>query len=79
MIPPTRLEPFPLKEDKAFRLHSASWSEAVFTCRLLWVSFQFPSLSQIGRRGETWLWRTLTVSCFALRMIAMVGFLCRFY
>ena len=62
MIPPTRLEPFPLKEDKAFRLHSASWSEAVFTCRLLWVSFQFPSLSQTGRRGETQLSRILSAA-----------------
>ena len=79
MVPLARLEPYPMKGEIAFSLHSASGSEAVLTCRLLWVSFQFPSLSQIGRRGETWLWRTLTVSCFALRMIAMVGFLCIFH
>lgn len=79
VVPLTRLEPCPVKGERASNLHSASGSEAVLTCRLLWVSFQFPSLSQLGRRGETWLWRTLTVSCFALRMIAMVGLLCRFY
>ena len=79
MVPPTRLEPFPLREEKAFSLHSASWSEAVLTCRLLWVPLQFPSLSQFGRRGETWPSRSPTVSCFVLRGIAMVGFLCIFH
>ena len=79
MVPPTRLEPFPLREEKAFSLHSASWSEAVLTCRLLWVPLQFLSLSQLGTRGETRVSRTLTVSCFSLRGIAMVGFLCVFY
>ena len=75
----SQVRTYPVKGEIASSLHSASGSEAVLTCRLLWLSFQFPSLSQIGRRGETWLWRILTVSCFALRMIAMVGFLCRFY
>ena len=62
MVPPTRLEPFPLKEEKAFSLYSASWSQAVLTCRLLWVSFQFLSLSQIGRRGETQLSRIVSAA-----------------
>ena len=51
-----------MKEEKAFSLHSASWSEAVLTCRLLWVSFRFPSLSQLGRRGETQLSRILSAA-----------------
>ena len=74
----TRLEPCPMKEERAYSLHSASRSEAVLTCILLWVPLQFPSLSQFGRRGETWPSRSLTVSCFVLRGIAMVGFLCMF-
>ena len=79
MVPLTRLEPYPVKGKRASGLHSASGSEAVLTCRLLWVSPQFLSLSQLGRRGETWLLRSLTVSCFALRAIAMAGFLCVFH
>ena len=75
----TRLEPCPMKEERASSLHSASRSEAVLTCILLWVPLQFPSLSQFGRRGETWSSRSLTVSCFVLRGIAMVGFLCIFH
>ena len=62
VVPPTWLEQFPLKEEKTFSFHSASWSEAVLTCRLLWVSFQFLSLSQIGRRGETQLSRILSAA-----------------
>ena len=79
MVPLTRLELCPVKGERASSLHSASGSEAVLTCRLLWVPLQFPSLSQLGRRGETRLLRTLTVSCFALRGIAMLRFLCVFY
>ena len=75
----TRLELWPMTEERASSLHSASRSEAVLTCRLLWVPLQFPSLSQFGRRGETWPSRPLTVSCLALRGIAMVGFLCIFH
>lgn len=79
MVPLTRLEPYPVKGKRASGLHSASGSEAVLTCRLLWVPLQFLSLSQLGTRGETRVSRTLTVSCFSLRGIAMVGFLCVFY
>ena len=71
----TRLEPCLMKEERASSFHSASRSEVVLTCRLLWVPLQFPSLSQFGRRGETWPSRSLTVSCFVLRGIAMIGFL----
>ena len=74
MVLLTRLEPCPVKGERASSLHSASGSEAVLTCRLLRVPLQFPSLSQLGRRGETQLSRTLTVSCFALRDIVMEGF-----
>ena len=74
MVPLTRLEPCPVKEERASSLYPASGSEAVLTCRLLWVPLQFPSLSHLGIRGETRLSRTLTVSCFALRSIVMVGF-----
>ena len=73
MVLLTRLEPCPLKGERASSLHSASGSEAVLTCRLLWIPLQLPSLSQLGRRGETQLSRTLTVSCFALRVIVMVS------
>ena len=73
MVPLTRLEPCPVKGKRASSLHSASGFEAVLTCRLLWIPPQLPSLSQLGRRGETQLSRTLTVSCFALREIAMVS------
>ena len=69
-----RIELCPVKEEGACHLHFASGFEAVLTCRLLWVSLQFLSLSQLGRRGETWLSRSLTVSCFALRAIEMAGF-----
>ena len=79
MVPPIRLEPCSVRWEIASSLHSASGSEVVLTCRLLWVPLQFPSLSQLGRRGETRLLRTLTVSCFALRGIAMLRFLCVFY
>ena len=78
MVSLTGLEPHPVKGKRASSLHSASGSEAVLTCRLLWVSLQFPSLPQLCRRGETLVSRTLTVSCFAPRGIAMVGFLCIF-
>ena len=74
-----RIELCPVKGEGACHLHFASGFEAVLTCRLLWVSPQFLSLSQLGRRGETWLLRSLTVSCFALRAIAMAGFLCVFH
>ena len=74
-----RIELCPVKGEGACHLHFASGFEAVLTCRLLWVPLQFPSLSQLIRRGETWLLRTLTVSCLALRAIAMVGFLCIFH
>ena len=47
--------------------------------RLPWVPLQFPPLFQLGRRGETWLSRSLTVNCFALRAFAMARFLCMFY
>ena len=73
MVPLTRLEPCPVKRERASSLHSASGPEVVLTCRLLWVPLQFPSLSQLVRRGETRLLRTLTVSCLALRAIAMAG------
>ena len=79
MVSLTRLEPYPVKGKRASSLHSASGSEAVLTCRLLWVPLQFLSLSQLGTRGETRLLRTLTVSCLALRAIAMVGLLCIFH
>ena len=49
MVLLTRLEPCPVKGERASSLHSASGSEAVLTCRLLWVPLQFPSLSQLGR------------------------------
>ena len=73
MVSLTRLEPYPVKGKRASSLHSASGSEAVLTCRLLWVPLQFLSLSQLGTRGETRLSRSLTVNCFALRAIAMAG------
>ena len=79
MVPLIRLEPCPVKGERASSLHSASGSEAVLTCRLLWIPPQLPSLSQLGRRGETQLSRTLTVSCFALRVIVMARFLCIFH
>ena len=79
MVPLTRLEPCPVKEERASSLYPASGSEAVLTFRLLWVPLKFPSLSQLGGRGETRLSRMLTVSCFALRSIVMVGFLCMFH
>ena len=41
MVPLTRLEPFPMKEERAFSLQSASGFEAVLTCRLLWVPSSF--------------------------------------
>ena len=78
MVPLTRLEPCPVRWERASSLHSASGSEALLTCRFLWIPLQFLSLCQLGRRVEARLSRTLTVSCFALRVIAMVGFLCRF-
>lgn len=37
----TRLEPCPVKGERISSLHSASGSEAVLTCRLLWVSPSF--------------------------------------
>ena len=79
MVPLTRLEPCLVKEERASNLHSASGSEAVLTCRLLWVSLQFLSLSQLGTRGETRLSRSLTVSCFPLWVTAVASFLCTFY
>ena len=79
MVPLTRLEPYPVKGKRASGLHSASGSEAVLTCRLLWVPLQFPSLSQLSRSSETLLSRTLTVSCFSLSGIAIARFLCIFY
>lgn len=75
----TRLEPTPVKGEEAFSLPLASGFEAVVTYGLLWVSLQCLSLSQLGRRGETQPSRTLTVSCFALRVIAIVWFLCMFH
>ena len=79
MVLLTRLEPCSVKRERASSLHSASGFEAVLTCRFLWLPLQFLSLSQLGRRGETRLSRTLTVSCFALRGIVMVGFICMFH
>ena len=79
MVPLTRLEPCLVKEERASNLHSASGSEAVLTCRFLWVPLQFPSLSQLSRSSETLLSRSLTVSCFSLRGIAIARFLCIFY
>ena len=52
MVPPTRLEPCPVKGERVSSLHSASGPEAVLTCRLLWIPLQFLSLSQLIRRGE---------------------------
>ena len=75
MVLLTRLEPCPVKGERVSSLHSASGPEAVLTCRLLWIPLQFPSLSQLGRRDETQLSRTLTVSHFALRVIVMARFL----
>ena len=72
----TRLEPCPVKGEIASSLHSASGSEAVLTCRLLWVPLQFPSLSQLGRRGDLAVKKT--VSCIALKVIATVRFICIF-
>ena len=74
-----RLEPCPVKGERASRLHSASGSEALLTCRLLRVPLWFLPLSQLVRRGETRLSRSLTVNCFALRVIAMAGVLCVFH
>ena len=79
MVPPRRLEPFPVKGERASSLHYASGSEAVLICRCLLVLLQFPPLYQLSRRGETLLSRTLTVSCFSLRGIAMARFLCILY
>ena len=79
MVSLTRLEPYPVKGKRASSLHSASGSEAVLTCRLLWVPLQFLSLSQLGTRGETRLSRSLTVSCFPLWVTAVARFLCTFY
>ena len=79
VVPLTRLEPCPVKGERVPSLRSASGFEAVLTCRLFWVPLQLPYLSQLGRRGETRLSRSLTVNCFALRAIAMAGFLCMFY
>ena len=61
-IPLTRLEPYPVKGERASSLHSASGSEAVLTCRLLWVPLQFLPLSQIGRRGGARLSGTLSTA-----------------
>ena len=44
MVSLTRLEPYPVKGKRASSLHSASGSEAVLTCRLLWVPLQFHDL-----------------------------------
>ena len=68
-----------INQERRSRLHSASGSEAVLTCRLLWVPLQFLSLSQLGRSGETQLSRILTVSYFALREIALARFLYIFH
>ena len=72
----TRLELWPMTEERASSLHSASRSEAVLTCRLLWVPLQFPSLFQLGRRGDLAVKKT--VSCIALKVIATVRFICIF-
>ena len=78
MVPLARLEPYPMKGEIAFSLHSASGSEAVLTRRLLWAPPQFLFLSQLCRRGESWLSRSLAV-CFVLRAIATAGFLYVFH
>ena len=78
MVPLTRLEPCLVKEERASNLHSASGSEAVLTRRLLWAPPQFLFLSQLCRRGESWLSRSLAV-CFVLRAIATAGFLYVFH
>ena len=44
IVPLIRLELCPMKEERAFSLQSASGSEAVLTCRLHWVPFQFHDL-----------------------------------
>ena len=76
MVPPTRLEPCPVKGEITSCLHSASGSEVVLTCRLLWVPLQFPSLSQLGKRGDSAVKKI--VSCFALKVIATVRVICTF-
>ena len=75
MVPLTRLEPCPVKRERASSLQSASGSEAVLTCRLLCrcspsVSISFPA----WQKGETQLSRSLNVSSLALRAIAMAVF-----
>ena len=62
MVSLTRLEPYPVKEERASSLYPASGSEAVLTCRLLWVPLQFLPLSQIGRRGGARLSGTLSTA-----------------
>ena len=76
MVPLTRLEPCLVKGERASNLHSASGSEAVLTCRFLWVPLQFPSLSQLGKRGDSAVKKI--VSCFALKVIATVRVICTF-
>ena len=62
MVPLTRLESRPVKGERASSLHSASGSEALLTFRLLWFPLQFPSLFQLGRRGEARLSRILSAA-----------------
>lgn len=64
----------PCERGESIQSSSASGSEAVLTCRFLWVPLQFPSLSQLSRSSETLLSRTLTVSCFSLRGLQWPGF-----